>query len=298
MKRSFLSLLPLAAAVLLGACEKEATGIKLPESNSKLVVTGFISPQDTALSVQVLRSTPAFGTRSPAPPFVTNALVTLSDGDQTVTLPLHSKDGVPHYGGQYLIDAETLPVVAGRTYTLRVSVPGGESLEASCTVPEAPAPPALAIDSLNDPDDGRPRYRVRLSWTDPAGQDNYYRPTALVRTVLTENPDQPLPIPLTQPVYWEAEELTDDKAADGVLLYSPRGSFWFGGLSQYKPEQYLRGQLLHVDRHYYLYHRSLDNAYRSEGNPFAEPVLVYSNVTGGLGVFAAYNSAVTEIRLN
>jgi hypothetical protein len=292
MKRFFLSLLPLAAAVLLGACEKEATGIKLPESNSKLVVTGFISPQDTAVNVEVIRSTPAFGSRSGEPPFVSNALVTLSDGDRTVTLPPRSEDG-----GWYLIDTQTMPVVAGRTYTLRVSVPGGESLEASCTVPEAPALPQLGIDSSGTPDNRSPRYSLRMSWTDPAGQENYYRQAAEVRTVLTENLDQPPPFPLVRSVYWLGRELTDDKAADGGMLYSPRGEFWFGGPPQYKPEHYMFGQLLHVDRHYYLYHNSLDNSDRSNGNPFAEPVLVYSNVTGGLGVFAAYNRVIAQIRL-
>ena len=292
MKRFFFSLLPLAAAVLLGACEKEATGIKLPESNSKLVVTGFISPQDTAVNVEVIRSTPAFGSRSVGPPFVSDALVTLSDGDRTVTLPRRGE-----HGGWYFVDTQAMPVVAGRTYTLRVSVPAGESLEASCTVPEAPAPPELAYDSLSTPDNNAPRYTLRMSWPDPTGPENYYRPSAEVRTVLTENVDRPPPIPLTQPVYWEADELTDDKAADGGMLYSSRGTFWFGGLSEYNPKQYLVGQLLHVDRHYYLYHRSLRNAGRSQDNPFAEPVLVYSNVTGGLGVFAAYNRASAEIRL-
>jgi hypothetical protein len=136
-----------------------------------------------------------------------------------------------------------------------------------------------------------------MSWPDPAGQENYYRPSAEVRTVLMENVDRPPPFPLIRSVYWPEDELTDDKAASGGVLYSPRGEFWFGGPPEYKLEHYLVGQLLHVDRHYYLYHRSLRNAGRSQDNPFAEPVLVYSNVTGGLGVFAAYNRSNAEIRL-
>jgi hypothetical protein len=292
MKIFFLSLISLATAVLLGACEKEATGIKLPESNSKLVVTGFISPQDTAVQVEVIRSTPAFGPRPVASPFVSDALVTLSDGDRTVTLPRQSEAG-----GQYSIDTQSFTVVTGRTYTLRVSVPGGESLEASCTVPEAPALPQLTIDSSSTSDNRSPRYSLRMSWTDPGGQENYYRPAAEVRTVLTENLDQPPPFPLVRSVYWLGGELTDDKAADGGMLYSPRGEFWFGGPPQYKPEHYMVGQLLHVDRHYYLYHNSLTNANRSDGNPFAEPVLVYSNVSGGLGVFAAYNRSTVVMKL-
>jgi hypothetical protein len=36
----------------------------------------------------------------------------------------------------------------------------------------------------------------------------------------------------------------------------------------------------------------------ANGNPFAEPVLVYTNVTGGLGVFAAYNQLKATLRVN
>jgi hypothetical protein len=38
-------------------------------------------------------------------------------------------------------------------------------------------------------------------------------------------------------------------------------------------------------------------AVQSQTNPFAEPVLVYSNVTGGLGVFGAFTRTTTSVRI-
>jgi len=48
--------------------------------------------------------------------------------------------------------------------------------------------------------------------------------------------------------------------------------------------------LLNVDVHYYKYHKSLSS--NNEDNPFAEPTLIYTNINGGLGVFAAYNKTM------
>ena len=41
---------------------------------------------------------------------------------------------------------------------------------------------------------------------------------------------------------------------------------------------------------YFQYHRSLARQERSGGDPFADPVGLYSNVTGGVGVLGGYAS--------
>jgi len=50
-----------------------------------------------------------------------------------------------------------------------------------------------------------------------------------------------------------------------------------------------------TDIHYYNYHRSVFN-FDGE-NPFSEPSPVYSNIEGGLGVFAAFNGSTIEVDL-
>ncbi len=44
--------------------------------------------------------------------------------------------------------------------------------------------------------------------------------------------------------------------------------------------------LLTTDRHYYEYHRSLSRYQFTTG--LEDPVKIYSNVKGGLGIFASY----------
>ena len=282
MKKLFLPF-SLAVAVLLGACEKEVTGIKLPESDAKLVVTSFISPQDTAWRVTLYRSVPTLGVREPTSPGVAGALVTVTDGDQTVTLA-HQGDAL------YELPTANFPVVAGRTYTLRVQAPDGETVEAACTVPGALDVSSLVIDSVQSVNDARYRYYLRMSWTDVGGQENYYRLAGEMRLEWKQVPDNAPPTLYPVAIYWDGEAFLDDKGKDGETLYSPKGNLLpFGPGTNPNMRIYLYASLLHTDRHYYQYHLSARGAIRSRDNPFAEPALVYSNVTGGLGIFAAYN---------
>jgi hypothetical protein len=99
------------------------------------------------------------------------------------------------------------------------------------------------------------------------------------------------------PAEWEAAEWVSDEDRDGGLLVSPRGNCHVNG---WKPfiSCSLYASVLHTDVHYYRYHASVRRAGQSRANPFAEPVLVYSNVTGGLGVFGAYTRTTTSVRIN
>jgi hypothetical protein len=49
----------------------------------------------------------------------------------------------------------------------------------------------------------------------------------------------------------------------------------------------LKIYLYNTEESYYRYHTSLDN-YNDGENPFTEVTPVYSNVTGGLGVFTSF----------
>ncbi|MFN2396628.1 MAG: DUF4249 family protein [Bacteroidales bacterium] len=50
---------------------------------------------------------------------------------------------------------------------------------------------------------------------------------------------------------------------------------------------------MQTDYHYYQFHRSAERYFDAdEGFPLAEAVYIYSNIRGGLGVFAGYNKRV------
>ena len=51
--------------------------------------------------------------------------------------------------------------------------------------------------------------------------------------------------------------------------------------------------LFTTDRAYYEYHKSLYNYQRN--NSFTDPVKLYSNVSGGLGIFGAYRLYTVQL---
>jgi len=47
-------------------------------------------------------------------------------------------------------------------------------------------------------------------------------------------------------------------------------------------------ELLSLNKAGYLYRRSVEDYRNSKGDPFSEPVLIYSNIENGFGIFAGY----------
>jgi hypothetical protein len=297
MKTNNIYILLIAILLALTACEKEVTNIKLPQASSKLVVTSFISPQDTMLWVSVIESVPAIGKINLSSEDIRNATVSISDGERSINLLYDIQ------ARTYTADAETLPIIPGKTYFLEVTDTKGRKAEASCTVPVT-AEPALeiAIDSANGRYGDYMEYFMLMKWQDTPGEINYYRIFAEIST------NQEGGTQYTWPVSFESDgsgysniRLYSDNRLDGAKFSSPKGILFHRSNSSQFPRfpaiTTLYSYLLSTDEHYYHYHQSLMNNYNVDGNPFAEPVLLYSNVNGGLGVFAAYNRTTASMPL-
>jgi hypothetical protein len=295
LKPTFLFLL-VALGFLLGACEKEVEGIRLPESDAKLMVYCFISPQDDSLTVSVTRSVPVLGAGNPADTLVEDAAVTLSDGVRSVRL-LYDEDRKAYAYHVWAARDGDLKIKPETSYHLQVTTLRGETATATCTVPAAlKASIMLSPDSAWAASSNRYYYRMRIIWPDPPNQVNYYRVNGHAE-VITEQTSDGRPTSIaTVPAEWEASEWVSDEGRDGGLLVSPRGNCH---VNEYDPfiSCSLYASVLHTDPHYYRYHHSVHRAMQSQANPFAEPVLVYSNVTGGLGVFGAYTRTTTSVRI-
>lgn len=57
-------------------------------------------------------------------------------------------------------------------------------------------------------------------------------------------------------------------------------------------------EVIAVSKDYYQYQTSTENQSYSDGDPFSEPVFVYSNVENGYGIFAGFQSAKYEVDLD
>lgn len=317
---------------------------RLNKQAEKLVVVGFISPQDPVLAVQVSRSVPVLG-QSNTIRDVTDATVTISIGAKFIALkyaPNYNKQGI----NLYAATSVDFPIVAGQTYNLTVETPAGQKVTSQCTIPTfAPKPTdQVALDSAvvsngySVGSNGRQdfyskQYFIKARWFDLAGQRNYYRVTGLFQYQLTPPANSTAVSPVvTQSINFGNDFtwgglVADSPSSDGGVLASKEGQYFASslwvptvvsapngttyvssmGVSQETANQFRLGKilqygqltifLLHTDENYYRYHDAINRQNDVGDNPFAEPVLIPSNINGGLGCFAGYNRSTEVLRI-
>jgi hypothetical protein len=272
----------------------------LPRSDSKLVVHGYLSPQDTVISIAVNLSTQLIGGSlnlgNNTTVSLSDATVTLSNQGKSISLPFDSKSGT------YRIKATALPITEGKTYELKV-VRNGETAESSCTVPKVVAIQSIRKDSVEARASSSLKdYLYHIVWKDPEGQVNYYRvggyifQTQRVQTGPTTFENMPNIQPLNFRENNRSGEFITDERTDGLLLVSIAGrayTYYSQGPSPFT-NQYIELMLLSCEKTYYDYHLAVRNF--DGNNPFAEPSLIPSNIKNGLGCFAAYNRSTFVLK--
>lgn len=300
----------LIALLSFSACESLVTEVgpeSLPDTESKLVVQSFISPQAARITVVVTESVPLFGESTGALNIIRNATVRISDGSREATMRYDSA------GSSYSIDRTRFNIVAGKTYQLAVS-DGKRSVQATCTVPGKTASiKSYVIDTVYSENAFNPdtTITVKMTWDDIPGEANFYRLRSFLELEYTivesSGPEnyKERRVRNRFNVDWDRSvgrnDYRSDVNLDGTVFSSPTGRFTLPTPTSYQDEDgkvhivYPKSKVIsltfevdNTDETYFKYHRSLQ--LRNTDNPFSEPALIYSNVTGGLGCFAAYNS--------
>ncbi|MFN8348979.1 MAG: DUF4249 domain-containing protein [Spirosomataceae bacterium] len=283
---------------------------RLPRSDNKLVVHGYISPQDTLISINVYYSSQLVGgipdlyIGSGPPVSMSDAVVTLSGEGKSVMIPYNTKTGV------YNLKTSEMPIREGKIYDLKV-VRGEDIATSSCTVPKAVAIERIRQDSVDsrsifssDPKFVAPKdYLYHIVWSDPAGSANYYRVGGYVFQTqrVQKSPGTFEEIPNIQNINFRENsrlgEFVSDEGNDGLLLVSGAGRFYnYNSSSATNPFvlRYVELTLISCEKTYYDYHRAVQSFDRN--NPFSEPSLIPSNIKNGLGCFAAYNRSTYVLK--
>lgn len=276
--KKLIYILPLFLLALV-SCEQNAN-VDLPETNPELVISCFITPQDSIIRARVSLSTPVFNNTINNGQPISNATVTLYGNSSSVPLIYNINTQC------YEALQTSFSIIAGNEYRIMVSEPSGLSADAYTTVPQsAPAGfQATATDTVynSDPWNTNGEVRYNFSFNDPAGQTDYYR---LMDYMVIYNP-----FSADTSLQRQGWLLFSDEHADGTTIANDYTS-WYStnGDSLVAFDLYL----LHCNYEYYSFHRSIENY--SGGDPFSEPTLIYDNITNGLGIFAAANGAKIRI---
>jgi hypothetical protein len=264
-------------------CEREARNVILPDFHQKLVINSYISPSDTASVVKVSSNMRIYGILDETEP-LGNLSATISDGTSTINLT-PATDG-------FIFRPEDMQVTQGKTYKLSVKSDPGLSAEAKCTVPSSHG---LIIDVDTEKvlvdywGESQRQIKARIYITDYSGEENFYRFSC---KMVDFNPEYFFRIDILKVIGTESDFFTD-KDNDGKRFYINSVSVYDPLLSD---SAYLIIYIQNTDKAYYDYHRSLEK-YSGGDDPFTEVSLVFSNVTGGLGIFAAYTIDSLKLKL-
>lgn len=291
----------LAVSLLLQSCTKEVD-IDVPAGEEKIVVEGFIETGQPPIVI-LTKSRPYFGSNNfngLGDLMVQNATVTVTTNGTTYPLIQLCTNNIPDSLLPLVtaitgIDSATLASVnyclytsfdpnvwgvEGNQYYLHI-VAEGKTLTSTTVIPNG-----IALDSIwfkvEDPHPDRGFCWGRLS--DPDSLGNAYRWFAM-----RKGKDYGFLPPIGSAfedkfINGQSFEFTAARAraADDDLSENAdyRGYFRTGDTIIVK--------FTCIDRPHYLFWRSYETQVVSNGNPFAAPATITSNIVGGLGVWGGY----------
>lgn len=262
-------------------CEKYVNYVNSPEFEQKIVITSFISPSDNVSKILVNSNQPLYSF-SEKPEDLGDITGTISDGTNEVQLDTTSNG--------FIFNHNQMPVVSGKTYTLKVHSSKGLYAEAKANVPQIRGF-LLKVDTVTSsgdvldyvPDN---EFMITVELTDYPGERNFYT----IIGKFTGYKSSPNNFNLKS--YW-FEYFNDRKAGPDNRI---RLDSWSVNSNLNYDSAFITVYLLNTEESFYLYHTSLKASDYGD-NPFSEAKPVYSNVNGGLGIFASYTMDSLRFRL-
>lgn len=200
----------------------------------------------------------------------------------------------------YLSDKVAAP---GHTYRIQANAPGFEQAAATATVPPDVPMEVTVTGNARTGTDGFPMAEVRIRFRDPGGNDPDSYRIAITRPYGIDESYISGCIQVTDP---SVEQLRDMDAMEKPC---------YTGGNMYLRDQLFNGKekevrlyishadilpyvnpsddtirsvigLEHYRENYFLYLKSKEYLWYNDGNPFAEPTNVQTNVKNGYGIFA------------
>lgn len=266
-----------------------------PEFDKLLAIYNFISNEDDTLLIPVSRNFGILENNPDSAYSVLDAKVEwIEDGQAPLVLPLNSAYTPATY---FLQLNQALKAKTG--YTIRISHPDYPTLSARQVMPGI-----VPLDSaVYDPDgpinsEGRRQQQVRFSFKDPADEVNYYefnlRTTYLDRFSIGFDPVTKKflydTIYRKGDIYLHGATEPTAKPGPQTFLVSDRA---FNGRSvtlginfgAWQTVDDIEAIMRNISYENYLYKISRRKFDDARSDPFVDPVILYSNVQNGIGVF-------------
>ncbi|WP_299824024.1 DUF4249 domain-containing protein [uncultured Pontibacter sp.] len=255
MNRKLLSyfIVPL---LLLTACDLEKDiEVALPAHTSQLVVECYLQPGKT-YKLTVTESVSYFD--APQSPFVTDAEVYITHNGRRIKLNYQ-----PHTyqsAGKYYThtSTEVMRGKPGDIYGLEVTDGKGRKVTGFTKVL-----PVVPIEEVEWKFNEKEKAYLLTTYQDDPNVANYYRFVTHIDSVGTK-PDRD---------FTTSDNLTNGKRTS------------IGSAYDYARNDTIIVSLYHIEKQYYDFLNSVDDAQDANGNPFGQPSRIKSSVQGGFGIF-------------
>lgn len=292
-------------AVLLSSCEdffSQTVEIDPPPYEKQLAPHLNLTNQDSTVKILVSRN---YGVLESVQYydeyFVANAQGGLyKNGQLWLNLAALSPDS-----SFMLVGVLPEPLQKGNEYELRVSHPDYPAVSATQVMPGD-----FTVDSVRIKRNaatgqfGDELDLVEVFMKDPPGERNFYE-FALVSINYNVYYDPTTGMTDTFGVYeypYYVEEYSDPNVQYGVSAGGLLSDQFFNGQS-YKfqakvyssPNTVYRVFVRHVSEDYFNWSRSYESKINADDNPLVEPVSIFSNISGGLGIFSLRNEKVYTV---
>jgi len=270
--------------------------VDVPISEPKITVNSLFSPDSVwdvslALSRNILDESP----------FLTpnvSEVVILEETERVISTLVQAKPGV------YRSDCKP---EMGKTYSIRVSAPNQHSITATGKVPGPVDVLHVKIDTLDGNQDFGPgqSIAIEVELYDPANEVNFYRFQLYIRSVYEYfRYDTQETVRDTTIIQLGLLEDSPDLLGEGDSNFIISDSKFNGSITKIKfqPVYPWSVEIIEVgilaqnlSEEYNEYLKTLNLQRSTDGDPFAQPVKVYSNINNGFGIFAGYSAAYFRI---
>ena len=292
------------------SCER-VIDVEIPEKPPKLVVGGFFNT-DSTMVIRVGRTEHILSKGDPERPYydVNNAHVELHQNGNFVEVLKHKTylnlGNITIESSVYTTN--NFIASEGNRYTIDISAPGFEPVEASTNIPyKIPLTDFEVAEEMILLSDRMAGLPAKISFQDPPGEENFYALEVMVETVNNDNETFKHSLGLVS-LLKEKVDFTESKYVFQNELYLSDASFdgqlhtYEFALHWHQVTEYTLGYtvfLKHITKAHFEYATTarLQEA-ETKDNPFSLPVQVQTNVKNGLGIFAGYNMSTKSIKLS
>lgn len=188
----------------------------------------------------------------------------------------------------------------GVLYTMKVSAPGFESVEANAAMPRPVEVNHIGIRRgiklaiPNEPFNSDPFNEFSIEFNDPSDESNYYSAFVFyfdsIRGHYTHGQDLH-----SFDLRSESGKIRDESFNGNLTIWNTHEYAWNN--SNNFQDTHADITLHSISESAYLYSLSLSRYYKAQDNPFSEPVIVYSNVKNGYGVFSCGASRTKRVKI-